>query len=281
MSCLFSSRLCQTARSAFEAETQVVATARSTNPEDYQNLPQAVGAMAKAFADGATIPLHQHQRDQLLYGIGGIMRLRTEREAWIVPRDSAVYIPAATRHSVSMHGKVDMRTLYIDPTVTERPGRLCVVAVSNLLRELILALSEEPVAYEPDSRGAAIARLVALEIGQARALSLSVPLPSDIRLQRLCAELLADPADRRTLDAWSEVAGASPRTLARLFERDLGMSFNAWRQRIRFHKALEALSRGEAISQVSRQHGYRSASAFSAAFRKVMGSAPSKVSAGG
>jgi quercetin dioxygenase-like cupin family protein len=62
---------------------------RSTDPEDYQNLPQAVGAMSKVFADGYVIPLHQHQRDQLLYAISGIMRLRTEREAWIVPRDSA------------------------------------------------------------------------------------------------------------------------------------------------------------------------------------------------
>ena len=56
-----------------------VDTTRSTDPEDYQNLPQAVGAMSKVFADGYVIPLHQHQRDQLLYGISGIMRLRTER----------------------------------------------------------------------------------------------------------------------------------------------------------------------------------------------------------
>jgi AraC-like DNA-binding protein len=176
-----------------------------------------------------------------------------------------------------MHGDVDMRTLYIDTKTTDRPADLCVVAVSGLLRELILALSEEPMAYGPDSRAALIARLIEGEIGRARALALSVPLPGDARLQRLCAQLLADPSDRRTLTAWSEVAGASTRTLARLFESDLGMSFNAWRQRIRFHNALEALSRGQPISRVARRHGYRSASAFSSAFRKVMGMPPSKV----
>ena len=63
---------------------------RSTDPEDYQNLAQAVGAMSKTFADGHVIPFHEHQRDQLLYAISEIMRLRTEREAWIVPRDNAV-----------------------------------------------------------------------------------------------------------------------------------------------------------------------------------------------
>jgi len=254
---------------------------RSTDPQDYQDLPQAIGAMSKRFADGHVIPLHSHARDQLLYAMRGIMRLRTEHEAWVVPPDGAVYIPANTAHSVSMHGPVDMRTLYIDTGTGESaPRALCVIAVSPLLRELIVALSEEPVDYTPDSRAARIARLIELEVGRARELSAHVPLPRDPRLQRLCAELLANPADRRTLDDWSAVAGASARTLARLFERELGMSFNRWRQRLRFHNALEALSRGTPIARVAADHGYRSASAFSAAFGQVMGASPSRVAAG-
>ncbi len=249
----------------------------STDPLDYQYLPQAIGAMSKNFADGFVIPLHEHERDQLLYAISGIMRLRTEWAAWIVPPDGAVYIPAGTPHSVDMHGNVDMRTLYIDTLASDRsPRALCVVAVSNLLRELILALSEEPVVYDANSRGDLISQMIESEIGRAPELSLNFPLPRDSRLQRLCAGLLVDPSDRRTLDAWSQVAGASTRTLARLFARDLGMSFNQWRQRIRFHNALEALSRGESIARVAKQHGYSSASAFSAAFGKVMGMPPSK-----
>ena len=55
------------------------------------------------------------------------------------------------------------------------------------------------------------------------------------------------------------------------------MSFNQWRQRVRFHSALEALSDGVPISRVAAQHGYRSASAFTAAFSKAMGAPPSKV----
>ena len=255
---------------------------RSTNPEDFQNLSQAVGVMSKAFADGWEIPLHHHTRDQLLFASQGIMRLRTERDAWVVPRNSAVYIPAGTQHAVSMHGAVDMRTLYIDKESRRIASPvLTVVAVSNLLRELILALSEEPIDYAPGSRAAQIASLIEVEIGRARALTMNVPLPADPRLQRVCAQLLANPADCRTLEAWSEVAGGAPRTLARLFERDLGMSFNRWRQRMRFQSALEALSNGEPVSLVARKHGYNSPSAFTFAFRKVVGFAPSEVSTAG
>lgn len=257
------------------------ATSRSTNPRDYQDLPQPIVVMAKSFADGYSIPLHEHARDQLLYAISGVMRLRTQQDAWIVPPDGAAYIPAGLSHSVSMHGDVDMRTLYIDAgTVLKRPQGLNVVAVPGLLKELILALGEEPVAYGPDSRGSLIAQLIEEEIRLAQALSLHVPLPRDTRLQKLCAELLADPSDRRTLDGWSDVAGASARTLARLFERDLAMSFIQWRQRVRFQSAVEALSRGTPVSVVAKRHGYRSPSAFSAAFGKAMGYAPSRVMQG-
>jgi len=252
--------------------------ARSTNPQDYQNLSQPVVVMAKRFADGFVIPLHEHQRDQLLYAISGVMRLRTQWEAWIVPPDGAAYIPAGIVHSVSMHGSVDMRTLYIDPVAVGNPPQsLYVIAVPGLLKELILALSEEPAAYDDNSRASLIASLIEHEIDRAQALSLHVHLPRDPRLQKLCAGLLADPSDRRTLDDWAEISGASPRTLTRLFERDLKMSFIQWRQRVRFQSALEALSQGFPVSRVAEQHGYRSASAFSAAFGKAMGYAPSKV----
>jgi AraC-like DNA-binding protein len=223
--------------------------------------------MPKDFSGGFVIAMHEHERDQLLYATSGIMRLRTVRETWIVPRDGAVYIPGGVQHAISMHGEVDMRTLYIDTKMNDAgPRAMCVVAVSNLLRELILAFSEEPTLYDQEGCGGLITQMIELEIARARELSLKVPLPKEARLQRLCAEFLANPANWRTLDAWSDAAGASTRTLVRLFEHDLGVGFNRWRQRIRFHNALEALSRGEPISRVAQQHGYRSASPFSAAF---------------
>ncbi|MEX3008431.1 helix-turn-helix domain-containing protein [Hoeflea sp. TYP-13] len=253
---------------------------RSTDPQDYQGLPQAIGAMSKRFTDGHVIPVHCHQRDQLLYAASGIMRLQTERRAWVVPPDGAICIPGGTDHTVRMFGPVDMRTLYIDAaSVRERPRPLCVIAVSSLLRELILALSEEPMVYEPESRAAQIARLIEIEIAVARELALHVPLPTDPRLQTLCAALMADPSDSRTLDHWSQVSGASARTLARLFDQDLGIGFTEWRQRVRFQSAIESLSRGNPVSIVARNHGYSSPSAFSSAFRKVMGIAPSDVAA--
>ena len=276
---------------------------RSTDPRDYQRVARPFAAMAKSFADGFEIKPHSHPRDQLIYAVSGLMRVRTERDAWIVPPDRAVYLPARMTHSISMRGEVEMRTLYIargaagaafsgeslsrtrsgmasgSPQKTRQlkdilPAGATVIAVSRLLRELVLALVDEPLLYDQAGRGGAIVSLIVSEIARAQRLPLVIPMPRDPRLRRVCAGLIADPSDPRTLDGWSEIAGASARTLARLFESELELTFTAWRQRVRFHNALEAIARNEPIERIARLNGYRSPSAFAAAFRSVMGHAP-------
>jgi len=255
---------------------------RSTDADDYQSVPRPLAAMSKSFKDGFEIQPHHHARDQLVYAVTGVMRVRTATEAWIVPPDRAVYLPARTVHSISIHGQVEMRTLYIARGAhDELPAAPTVLEVSGLLRELVLALIDEPVIYDEQGRGGAVALLILSEIAKARRLSLVIPMPRDPRLLRVCNALLADPASRLTLDSWVDTAGASSRTLARLFEAELGLSFAAWRQRVRFHNALEAIVAGEPISRVAERNGYRSASAFSAAFRKAMGQPPSSLRADG
>ena len=206
------------------------------------------------------------------------MRVRSHSEAWIVPPDRAVYLPAGIEHSIEIRGLVRMSTLYIAAGVRDGlPVNPIVLEVSPLLRQLVLALIEEPILYDEQGRGGAIAELVFSELTGARRLALVIPMPRDPRLLRVCNALLADPSDRRTLDDWAEEAGASVRTLARLFNNELNIGFSAWRQRVRFHSAIETIVAGEPIGLVAKRIGYRSASAFSVAFRNAMGLHPSSL----
>jgi AraC-like DNA-binding protein len=248
---------------------------RSTDPRDYQRVPRPFAAMAKSFADGFEIAPHHHRRDQLIYAVSGLMRVRTAHEAWIVPPDRAVYVPGGTTHSLSMRGDVEMRTLYIArDAVSAPPESPAVIGVSDLLRELILALIAEPLLYDRAGRGGAIVSLILSEIMRAPRLPLVIKMPQDARLRRVCSHLIDDPSDRRTLDGYADIAGASARTLARLFEDELQMTFTAWRQRVRFHNALEAIAQDAPIERIATDNGYRSPSAFTAAFRAVMGHPP-------
>src|SRR4051794_19952316 len=276
-SCQLSSKFCQTV-SMTKRLTKHPPRSRSTNADDYQKVPRPIAAMSKVFKDGHEIAPHHHPRDQLLYSVTGLMRVRTQAEAWIVPPDRAVYLPARVEHSIGIRGLVTMSTLYITPRVRDGlPVAPTVLEVSPLLRELVLALIDEPVIYDEEGRGGALADLIFSEIARARRLPLVIPMPRDPRLLRVCNAMLADPASRRTLDDWADEAGASVRTLARLFDEELSVGFIAWRQRVRFHSAMEAVVAGEPIALVAERNGYRSASAFSAAFRSIMGQPPSSL----
>jgi AraC-like DNA-binding protein len=248
---------------------------RSTNPADYQSVPRPVAAMPKDFADGDTIPPHQHRRAQLIYAATGVMRVTTGTGAFVVPPQRALWMPPGVVHALRMEGAVAMRTLYIEPGAAKgMPGDCAVVEVSALLRALILAAMDEPVLYDRSGRGGLIFRLILRELRAAPQLKLSIALPRDARLLRLCGSVLKDPGSDTTLDNWADKVGASTRTLARLFQRETGMRFTAWRAQARMVEALSLLSAGTPVAQVASRLGYRSASAFSQVFRRTLGKTP-------
>jgi AraC-like DNA-binding protein len=170
-----------------------------------------------------------------------------------------------------------LRALFLrEDAARAGPDAVTVVAISPLLRELIVAACEQPVMW--DEKGA-VRHLVALalhEISHAATRPISVPACRDPRLLRVTEALLADPADARGLEALAAIAGASARTLARLFRRETGMSFQAWRRQLRLTEGLAALAQGETPARVAAAVGYSSGPAFGAAFRAVFGTTPGR-----
>lgn len=99
-------------------------------------------------------------------------------------------------------------------------------------------------------------------------------LSSEPRIRRVTDLMLANPADNRTLSEWAAQIGASERTLGRLFLRHLGMSFGAWRRRLRLLEAIDRLGNGAPMTEVAYELGYSSPSAFIAMFRENLGEPP-------
>jgi len=235
-----------------------------------------VVAYARDYPDGQHLARHHHDHHQLVYTAAGLMRLTIADGVWVVPPQRAVWIPAGTVHEVICVGHVAMRTVYVLPGAAPwLPTALQVMGVSPLLRELVLAISDLPLDY---ALGGAESRLVQVLLDEIRPRPVSelhLPMPTDRRLRAVADRLIAEPADPRTLEAWSREAGASARTLARLFVAETGLSFRLWRQLLRLHEALARLSVGEPVTSVAYEVGYDSPSAFIAMFRRVLGTTPS------
>lgn len=108
------------------------------------------------------------------------------------------------------------------------------------------------------------------------ALPLNTPLPDEPRLRKLCRALLAAPALEIDVDAMADKAGMSRRHFTRLFRRQTGMSFAAWRQQACLLAALTRLGGGEPVTHVAVELGHASTCAFSAALRRILGAPPSR-----
>ena len=238
--------------------------------------------MAVTFPTGGSANDTASDWDRLVYASRGGMRVRTAQDEWMVPPHRALWVPAGMRYRVEMKGRVSLRTLYFRPPLSRRLPRECrVMNVSALLRELILHVSNRAVA---DPRLASEGRAIALLLDQLVAIEvvpLQLPLLRDPRAARAASLLITSAGTRRSLASVGRVAGASPRTLQRLFAAETGLTFEKWRQRARLIRSVELLSEGRKVTRVALDVGYDSPSAFIAMFRRELGSTPRRYLRGG
>ncbi|MEO7781636.1 MAG: helix-turn-helix domain-containing protein [Candidatus Nitrotoga sp.] len=101
-----------------------------------------------------------------------------------------------------------------------------------------------------------------------------IPEGRDSRLKRVTSAMHENVRIDYTLNHWSNIAGASPRTLARLFELEMGMTFSTWRQQLCLIRATEMLLKGQSITDTAFMLGYSSAGNFTSMFTQAMSKSP-------
>lgn len=219
---------------------------------------------------------HAHTRAQLIHASKGVLTVETETGLWVVPPQRAVWVPPGMHHRLSSKGPFSLRTLYATPGASNLPETAHIVAIDTLANELLIVASAYGHDYPKTGIEARLIRVILDHLPSLKTAPLHLPAPTDPRIAIICDTLRADPACEETLANLATIAGLSERTAARLFHSNCGMRFGAWRQQLRLLVALEALARGEPVTNVAFDVGYRDASSFIAVFRKAMGSTPAQ-----
>ena len=224
---------------------------------------------------GTRFEWHAHEDHQLAWSPEGVLVVLTEGgDSYVLPPSRALWIPAGTVHETRASGAAVLRSVYLEP-------RRCPiewaaptpVAVSPLLGELIHHLDDRGLGADERSRAEAVLFDLLLPL---RIATIDVRPPSDPRARDVADALLADPADPRTLQEWGHAVGASSRTLARAFLSDTGLSFGRWRTLVRLQASLPHLAEQMPVSSVAPLVGYRTTSAYVAAFRAHTGVTPGR-----
>ncbi len=124
-----------------------MATLRTLPP--LETLPRLVFPRSETLAADSTSPAHSHPFGQLSFAGDGVLLVRTETGSHVAPPQRAVWVPPGMRHAVAATRRAEMRSLYIraDQDVFS-PPRCLVLSVTPLVREILLAVTALPAAYD-------------------------------------------------------------------------------------------------------------------------------------
>ena len=220
------------------------------------------------------------ERHYLLCASAGALRLEAQGQSWLLPPARAALIEADRPIQVSIPQPVTTASVLFDTTFVPTPPRpLTVFDLSPLARALVAECgawtqSDEPLTAYAATLFTALAAVtwrladrpspVVVPAGQSPELRRALELTR----QRLGGEV-----------RFEDVAGGvglAPRSLARRFEDELGLTWRAVVRRMRVLRAIEELAAGDApVTTIAFTVGYTSLSAFNAAFRELTGLTPS------
>ncbi|WP_406850023.1 AraC family transcriptional regulator [Chromobacterium phragmitis] len=217
---------------------------------------------------------HCHRRHQLLFAAGGCITIELADTLCLLPPSRAAWIPAGTLHRALMRGVVAYRSLYFRADLPFPAPPLQVFEVNPLLREAI-----ERMAFWPwemaEERQASLLAVFGEELLAARGENWRLPFPTDPRLASWLNSLRDGGLPPR-LGQLADKAGACERTLSRIFVKETGMSYQAWRQQWRLLKAMELLAEGASAGEAAQRLEFASDSAFIAFFRQHAGETPAR-----
>ncbi|GLW95008.1 AraC family transcriptional regulator [Actinokineospora globicatena] len=216
-------------------------------------------------------------RHYLLCASAGTLRLAARGQSWLLLPARAALIEAGSPIRVSIPRPATTASVLFDTRFAPAPpAPLTVFDLNPLARALLTecrAYTEEPLPVYAEKLFAALAAVtwrlaerpspVVVPAGRSPELRRALELTE----QRLGGEV-------RFEDVADEV-GLAPRSLARRFAEETGMTWRAVLRRMRVVAAIEELAAADTpVTEIAFTVGYTSLSAFNAAFKELTGRTP-------
>lgn len=218
-------------------------------------------------------------RHYLLCASAGALRLEAQGRAWLLPPARAALIEAGRAIRVSIPRPATTASVLFDVGFAPPPpAALTVFDLSPLARCLVAECgawgeSDEPLTAYAGTLFAALAA-VAWRLAE-RPSPVVVPLGRSAELRRALRLTEERSAGDVRFEDVAQAVGLAPRSLARRFSQETGMTWRAALRRMRLLRAIEELAAGDTpVTEIAFTVGYSSLSAFNAAFLELTGRTP-------
>ena len=222
---------------------------------------------------------HHHDVHEIEYACRGVVEVRTQAGHYLLPPHQAAWIPAGLHHQTTLDADGQTLAVLFEPGLVPAAGdRVRIIAVSALLREMMLYSERWPIsrtesAVEADTFFRALGHVVADALEDERPLHL--PVSAD-PVVTAAADYTRAHLDRVTVSDVTRAVGVSERTLRRIFNIHLGMSWRSYLLRARVLRSMALLAQPDrSVLEVSIAVGFEDVGAFARSFARHCGETPS------
>lgn len=222
------------------------------------------------------LAMHQHLKNQFVVCLSGLVTLETPYGIWILPPNTALWIPAFTQHKVKSYGYSSGYVLFIDSKLDIAiPDDFQMYHITDFLKAILKRAADIQHDYvrEQDQR---LMSCLLDEILGAPKQFFYLAMPQDPRLKKISDLMLRSPEKNYLLAQWANLCCMSERSMTRLFQQETGMSINQWRKKLHVILALQWLSEGESVQRIAYRLCYDSDTSFIVMFKKMMKMSPKK-----
>ena len=222
---------------------------------------------------------HFHDVHEIEYACRGVVEVRTAAGHYLLPPHQAAWIPAGLLHQTTLNSDVQTLAVLFEPRLVPMAGdRVRIIAVSALLREMMLYSARWPISrtesgVEADSFFQALGYVVAEALEDERPLNLPVSADPVITA---ATDYTRAHLDHVTVNDVTRAVGVSERTLRRVFQAQLGMSWRSYLLRARMLRSMAMLAEPDrTVLEVSTAVGFDDVGAFARSFARHCGETPS------
>ncbi len=246
--------------------------------QNFQHHPNRLIMLVDENINGATeYKLHCHSWGQMILVDSGVITLEIEGERFISPPGFAIWIPPFAKHTCYSQSDARFRSINIRELESQKlPHIASLLTLSDIALSIINHFFKNKIYLPTSDTDFRKSQVFLDELEDAMVGHTYLPYSEHRLLKPILTKLEQNPAIRLTLKEWAEMVFTTERTLARYFQKELGMSFSEWCARLRFIYATSLLENGDTVEEIAFSVGYRSASSFINMFQGLAGMPPDR-----
>ncbi len=226
---------------------------------------------------------HQHSKGQLSYCEGGIAYIEVHQKTYVVPSHYFFWIPVGVEHVLRVsQGTTNIHSIYFGLNEVDTDPflhNLGIYPASELVIQMIKYTEKwkDNIILPSDDRYVFMRALLQVMIPQQEnTVPIILPITENDRLSKILSFLELNMDHPLSLKSVSDKFNTSERTLSRLFQAELKMSFLQYLKHLRIIHSISMLQKTHlSLSEIAEKVGYNTLGAFSNTFFELTKMRPS------